>query len=72
MKFIFKFHEVWDIVHNGYKEPTEEEEVVMKPQKNELNETRKQKYLKALSFIHSVMNGQNMFDSDISQRQGYP
>ncbi|CAO2813754.1 unnamed protein product [Amaranthus hypochondriacus] len=62
MKVIFKYNDVWEIVEKGHIEPTEQEEATMTDaQKKELNETRKKDF-KALSFIHSAMDGQNMFE----------
>ncbi|CAO2813622.1 unnamed protein product [Amaranthus hypochondriacus] len=68
MKVIFKYNDVWEIVEKGHIEPTEQEEATMTDaQKKKLNETRK-KDLKALSFIHSAMDGQNMFEKLQQQR----
>ncbi|KAL2934986.1 capsid protein [Bienertia sinuspersici] len=62
MKVIFKYNDVWDIVAKGYKEPTTEEETnLTEPLKKQFNLNRK-KDLKALSFIHSAMDGPIMFE----------
>ena len=56
MKVIFKFHDVWEIVEQGYEEPTPEvEKHYLEEQKKQLDQLRN-KDLKALSFLHQAVD----------------